>query len=81
MRTLRAVVLQRLRVSALQHSSILRADDTFQETGKGDLRQSSSGLCHRLPDRRLVLHPQCRHPRRRPARHAHHKGIRIAVCH
>ena len=51
------------------------------ETGKGDLRQSSSGLCHRLPDRRLVLHPQCRHPRRRPARHAHHKGIRIAVCH
>ena len=38
---------------------------------KGDLRQSASDLRYRLPDRRLVLHPQCRHPRRRSARHAH----------
>ena len=81
LRTLRAVVLQRLRVPAVQHSAVLRADDAFQETGKGDLRQSASDLRYRLPDRRLVLHPQCRHPRRRPARHAHHKGIRIAVRH
>ncbi|MEI3275245.1 MAG: hypothetical protein V8R97_08880 [Fusicatenibacter saccharivorans] len=26
----------------MQHSAVLRADDTFQETGKGDLRQSAS---------------------------------------
>ena len=65
------VIREFVRVPALQHSAVLRADDSFPETGKRNFCQSAGCFCYRLPDRRLVLHPQCRHPRRRSARHAH----------